>query len=235
MIPSVDDTITDSFEDKFVGLSAIKLVRWAVEEFGDDLVVSTSFGIQSAVTLKLVTMIKPDIKVIWVDTGYLPDETHQYAKELTGRLDLNLHVFKSAMSPAAMESQYGKLWESDSVGDLDLYDQIRKVEPMRRALNELNGRGWISGLRSSQTEYRKRLPPIKRSGKRFRLYPILEWLSKDIFWFMDDYGLPQHPLFEQGYTTVGDAHSSRPLEMQDTSDRDTRFRGKKQECGIHTF
>ena len=233
--PSLADPITESFEDKFIGLSAINLLRWSAEEFGDELAVSTSFGIQSAVTLKLATLIKPDIKVVWVDTGYLPDETHAYAETLTKLLSLNLHIYRSPLSPTQMESKHGRLWESDRVEDLDLYNQIRKVEPMQRALEELNVRGWISGLRASQTEFRKRLPPLKRTGARFRVYPILEWTNRDVYYFTNESDLPQHPLFSQGYTTVGDAHSSRPLSITDESDRDTRFRGIKQECGLHTF
>jgi phosphoadenosine phosphosulfate reductase len=234
MTPSLADPITASFEDKFIGLSAINLLRWSSDEFADDLVVSTSFGIQSAVTLTLATMVKPDIKVVWVDTGYLPDETHAYARTLTNLLNLNLHVYRSPMSPAQMESTYGRLWESDEVKDLNLYDNIRKVEPMQRALGELKARGWVSGLRASQTEYRKRLPPLKRTGSRFRIYPILEWTNQDVYYFMEENDLPQHPLFSQGYTTVGDAHSSRPMSHEDSTDRDTRFRGKKQECGLHS-
>lgn len=145
----------------------------------------------------------PEIPVIWVDTGYLHEETHRYAEQLTSQLDLNL------------------------------YDQIRKVEPMQRALDELNTRGWISGLRSSQTEYRQKLPPIMRSGSRYRIYPILEWTNRDTYQFMQRHGLPQHPLFEQGYVTVGDKHSSRPFRVDDADERDTRFRGLKQECGLH--
>ena len=177
---SATESISGSFEDKFVGLSAENLLRWATSEFGDSLAVSTSFGIQSAVTLRLATQINPGIKVIWVDTGYLPDETYAYATTLTKQLRLNLHVFESAISPAEMESQYGRLWESDHVEDLNLYDKIRKVEPMQRALDELGVRGWVSGLRASQTEFRKRLTPVKRTGSRFRIYPILEWTNRDV-------------------------------------------------------
>ena len=229
------ESLTESFEGKFVGLSPENLLRWAADEFDDSLAVSTSFGIQSAVTLRLATSIKPDVKVIWVDTGYLPDETYAYAKTLTKLFNLNLHVYKSETSPAEMESEHGRLWESEKVEDLDLYDKIRKVEPMQRALHELDVRGWVSGLRGAQTEFRKRLPLLKRSGHHFRIYPILEWTARDIYYFMQENDLPQHPLFHEGYATVGDAHSSRPLHADDTSDRDTRFRGLKQECGLHTL
>ena len=233
MLSGLEGTITDSIESEFAGLDPRQFVTWASEEFGVTLAVSTSFGIQSSVILKLATSVVPNIKVIWVDTGYLPEETYQYAATLTRLLNLNLHVYQAALSPAAMELRHGRLWESDRVEDLDLYDRIRKVEPMQRALDELNVRGWVSGLRADQTDHRKRLPPIKRVQNRYRIYPILEWSNRDIYDFMRKHDLPQHPLFEEGYTTVGDAHSSRPLSADDQSDRDTRFRGMKQECGLH--
>ncbi|MEM6471018.1 MAG: phosphoadenylyl-sulfate reductase [Planctomycetota bacterium] len=232
---TITDSITESFEDKFVGLSAEKLLDWAIDEFGDSLAVSTSFGIQSAVTLHLATSLKPDLKVIWVDTGYLPAETHAYAEELTRRLNLNLHVYRSPINPPEFESRFGRLWESVDVEDLNLYDQIRKVEPMQRALEELNVRGWVSGLRASQTDFRKRLPPLKRTGSRYRVYPILDWSNRDTYYYMEQHQLPQHPLFAKGYATVGDIHSSRPLTENDEDERDTRFRGLKQECGLHLF
>jgi len=231
----LDGSVTESFEAKFIGLSAENLLRWATDEFGDSLAVSTSFGIQSSVTLHLAKAIKPDIKVIWIDTGYFPEETYAYATTLAKRLNLNLHVYKASLSPSEMESKYGRLWESDNVNDSNLYDQIRKVEPMQKALDDLNVRGWVSGLRSAQTDFRKRLPPLKRSGSRYRIYPILDWNSRGIYHYMQDNDLPHHPLFAQGYVTVGDAHSSRPLSATDDNERDTRFGGKKQECGLHTF
>lgn len=230
---TLTNPLTESFEDRFIGLSADRLMQWAVDEFDDALAVSTSFGIQSSVTLHLATSINPAIKVIWVDTGYLPPETYAYARTLTEHLGLNLHVYRSVMNPNDMEAKHGRLWESENIDDLHLYDQIRKVEPMNRALDELRVRGWVSGLRAAQTDYRKRLPPLKRTGNRYRIYPILEWSNRDTFYYMQENDLPQHPLFAQGYATVGDAHSSRPLGADDASERDTRFRGLKQECGLH--
>lgn len=229
----LDGSLTGSIESQFSGLSSAQLLRLADEKFGDGLAMSTSFGIQSAVTLHLATRIIPDIKVIWVDTGYLPDETYAYATTLAKLLDLNLHMYESPLSPGQMEQQHGRLWESESVESLNRYDQIRKVEPMERALDELDIQGWISGLRSQQTEFRKNLPAVKRSGNRYRLYPILDWTNRDVYHYMEEHGLPQHPLFYKGYATVGDAHSSRPMSADDGSERDTRFRGKKQECGLH--
>lgn len=226
-------TVTDSMSEQFAPMSAEELVRWSVEEFDHGLVASTSFGIQSAVTLHLLHKIAPDTPVVWVDTGYLHDETYEYARTLTRMFDLNLQVYESPIRPRDMEVRFGRLWESDDVEQLNLYDKIRKVEPMQRALRELNATGWISGLRSDQTEYRMSLPRIKRDQSRYRIYPILGWSSRDVYYYTREHNLPEHPLFAKGYTTVGDAHSSRPTSAADRHERDTRFHGIKQECGLH--
>lgn len=218
---------------RFDTFSARELILWADRKFGDGLVMSTSFGIQSAVTLHMTTRIRPDIPVIWVDTGYLPQATLDYASQLTKRLNLNLHIARSPISPAEMERRFGRLWESDRVEDLNQYDHIRKVEPMQRAIQELRATARISGLRADQTAYRSELPRAKKAGSIFMVHPILNWTNEDISRYMQEFHLPSHPLGEQGYTTVGDAHSSRPFTAADTSERETRFRGLKQECGLH--
>jgi phosphoadenosine phosphosulfate reductase len=89
------------------------------------------------------------------------------------------------------------------------------------------------GARGDQTDYRKTLPVVGRQGQRFKILPILRWSAKDVHDYLKAHDLPYHPLFEQGYATVGDWHSSRPLSANDEHERDTRFGGLKQECGLH--
>ena len=211
---------------------ASSLVEWSAETFGSGLVMSTSFGIQAAVMLHLVTRVVPNIPVIWVDTGYLPVQTYQFAERLTQRLELNLKVYQSSMSPARMEALYGKLWEQD-VDALNRYDQVRKVEPMQRALRELKATAWLAGLRKDQTEHRQGLTRIEQQDGLYKIYPILEWNARDIYRYLTSHDLPYHPYFDKGYVSVGDWHSSRPLAASDDDGRDTRFRGLKQECGLH--
>lgn len=211
---------------------ASSLVEWAAETFGKGLVMSTSFGIQSAVMLHLVTRIVPNIPVIWVDTGYLPAETYKFAETLTKRLELNLKVYQSTISPARMEALYGKLWEQD-VEAFDRYDQIRKVEPMQRALRELQATAWLAGLRRSQTDHRQSLNRVDQQDDLYKIYPILDWNARDIYQYLTAFDLPYHPFFDLGYVSVGDWHSSRPQTADDSNGRDTRFRGLKQECGLH--
>ncbi|MGF1535615.1 MAG: phosphoadenosine phosphosulfate reductase [Elainellaceae cyanobacterium] len=212
---------------------AERIVRWAIEAFGDGLIMSTSFGIQSAVMLHLVTQVKPNIPVVWVDTGYLPAKTYLFAESLTTRLDLNLHVYQSELSPARMEALYGKLWAQTDLESLNQYDRIRKVEPMQRALRELNAQAWLAGLRAEQTQHRRSLEVVNRQSGVYKVLPILSWTSKEIYYYLKDNDLPYHPLFDEGYMSVGDWHSSRPITASDDDARDTRFHGVKQECGLH--
>jgi phosphoadenosine phosphosulfate reductase len=223
----------EALNQKFRKATAGQLVEWGARTFGAGLVMSTSFGIQSAVMLHLVTQVMPDIPVIWVDTGYLPPETYRFAEKLTRRLQLNLQVYQSPLSPARMEALYGRLWDQQDVNALNRYDHIRKVEPMQRALQELGATAWLAGLRAGQTDHRKTLDRIGFQEGRYKLLPILHWHSKDVYEYLVAHDLPYHPLFDQGYVTVGDWHSSRPLMAGDEDERDTRFQGLKQECGLH--
>lgn len=220
-------------KEEFDLARAGQLFEWARKRFGDGLVMSTSFGIQSAVTLHLAKQVCPNIPVIWVDTGYLPKETYEYAATLIDLLDINLRVARSPISPYEMETRFGRLWESGDVNDLNRYHKMRKVEPMRQALKVLKATGWVSGLRSEQTKFRSGLSHVRKVSGRHRIYPILHWTNHDIKNYMDEHKLPQHPLVGQGYTTVGDAHSSRPAAAAVTDERETRFGGLKQECGLH--
>jgi phosphoadenosine phosphosulfate reductase len=213
--------------------SAETIVTWADQTFDRGLVMSTSFGIQAAVMLHLVTRIIPQIPVIWVDTGYLPVETYQFAEALTKRLQLNLKVYQSPLSPARMEALYGKLWQQKDLAALNRYDQIRKVEPMQRALKELEAIAWLTGLRRDQTRHRQTLKPVELQGNQYKVLPILDWNAKTIYDYLTAHDLPYHPFFDQGYVSVGDWHSSRPLMAGDQDERDTRFHGMKQECGLH--
>ncbi len=218
---------------QLAGASPRRVVEWAAETFGDGLVLSTSFGIQSALMLHLATSVVPDVPVLWVDTGYLPPETYRFAEELTARLGLNLRVVQAELSPARMEALHGRLWETGDVEDLSRYDRLRKVEPMQRALRELGATAWLAGLRADQTDHRRGLDAVTRQWGRTKIAPILGLSSRDVHRYLTDHDLPYHPLFESGYATVGDWHSSRPVTAEDDHERDTRFQGLKQECGLH--
>ncbi len=224
----------DETRVKLQALGSEERLKWAYEKFGSHFLATTSFGIQSAVLLHMLSVLGIDssIPVIWVDTGYMPSETYCYAEELINKLGINIKVAQSEMSPARMEALYGKLWETDSIDDLENYHLIRKVQPLENALDELKVRCWASGVRGTQTDHRRSMTVLDPIRGRFSLRPLLEWTQKDIFYYMQHNNLPQHPLFEKGYSTVGDWHSSSPDGIK-MKGRSTRFGGLKEECGIH--
>jgi phosphoadenosine phosphosulfate reductase len=222
-----------SLNTRLQDAEAVEVIEWAAQTFGKGLVMSTSFGIQAAVMLHLVTQVIPDVPVIWVDTGYLPPATYRFAEQLITDLNLNIQVYQSPLSPARMEAIHGRLWQQNDETALNRYDQMRKVEPMQRALQELGATAWLAGLRAEQTDHRKSLSTIDQQNGIYKVLPILYWSNQDVQSYLERYQLPYHPLKEKGYATVGDWHSSRPMTDQDDHERQTRFQGVKQECGLH--
>ena len=206
-------------------------IAWAFGEFKDTLVLSSSFGAQSAVMLHLASKAVPSIPVILVDTGYLFPETYRFADELTARLNLNLKVYRPSLSPGWIEARHGKLWEKGLEG-LKAYNQIAKVEPMKRAMEELGARAWLAGLRRTQASTREQLPVVTVQHGRVKVHPIIEWTDRDVHRYLQANDLPYHPLWEQGYVSIGDTHTTRPLTGELTAEQ-TRFFGLKRECGIH--
>ena len=220
---------------KLHDMSPQEILLWGYESFDKQFAITTSFGIQSSVLLNMVSQspLHKKVKIFWIDTGYLPAETYHYAEQLINYLSLDIEVLQSELSPARMESIYGKLWETNKASDLDKYHEIRKIKPLEQALEKNNIHCWASGVRSNQTENRNRMQFLDVIRKRLSIRPLLNWTNKDIFYYMKENKLPDHPLFLQGYSTVGDWHSSA-ADGADKTGRATRFGGIKQECGIHT-
>ena len=154
-------------------LSAQERVAWALAHLSGEFVLSSSFGIQAALMLHLVSQQKSDIPVILTDTGYLFPETYQFIDQLTARLRLNLKVYRAELSAAWQEARYGKLWEQGVEG-IERYNQLNKVEPMARALQELNAQTWFSGLRREQSGSRGNLPVLAIQRGRFKFLPVID-------------------------------------------------------------
>ena len=212
-------------------LSAQERVAWAMDSLAAPHALSTSFGTQSAVSLHLLTQAKPDIPVILVDTGYLFPETYRYADQLVDQLGLNLKVYRPQIGIAWMEARFGKLWESGADG-LREYNRLRKVEPMQRALNELGVRSWFAGLRRDQARTREGIEFLELRDGRWKLHPIADWNDIDVGAYMLQHDLPEHPLAEKGYVSVGDVHTTQPLRPgMDVAQ--TRFFGLRREYGQH--
>lgn len=206
-------------------------VAWALENLSGGHALSSSFGAQAAVSLHMATREAPGLPVILIDTGYLFPETYRFVDELSQRLSLNLKVFRPQIGIAWMEARFGRLWEQGLEG-IERYNRLRKVEPMQRALDELGVRCWIAGLRRSQSRSRSNLDFLELRDGRWKLHPIADWTDRDVYLYLQQHDLPYHPLWHEGYVSIGDVHTTRPLDAGMSED-ETRFFGLKRECGLH--
>ena len=213
--------------------SARERVECAARFLPEVQILTSSFGAQAAVSLHLVSQIVPGIPVVLIDTGYLFPETYRFIDELTARLKLDLRVYSAAASPAWLETRHGKLWEQGAAG-IERYNQIHKVEPMQRALAELRVGTWFAGLRRDQSPSRAAIEPVHRIGRSlYKVHPIFDWTDRDVYDYLKRHGLPYHPLWERGYVSIGDWHTTRSLSEAGDETEATRFFGLKRECGLH--
>jgi phosphoadenosine phosphosulfate reductase len=212
-------------------LDAQERVAWMLDTLPGEHVLSSSFGAQAAAMLHLVTRRRRDIPVVLIDTGYLFAETYRFADTLTGRLGLNLKVYRPQIGIAWMEARLGRLWEQGLDG-IERYNRMRKVEPMQRALDELGARTWFAGLRRVQSASRERIDFVELQNGRWKVHPIADWSDRDVGRYLARHDLPYHPLWDAGYTSIGDVHTTRAWQAGMSSD-DTRFFGLKRECGLH--
>ena len=163
------------YNQELADMKPQEMLNWGYEKFDNQFAITTSFGIQSAVLLNMVSKLclQKKIKIFWIDTGYLPPETYHYAEKLIEDLSLEIEVLQSELSPARMEAKYGKLWETKKESDLDKYHELRKIKPLDNGLEKNNIYCWASGVRSSQTEKRNKMKLLDVIRQRLSLRPLL--------------------------------------------------------------
>jgi phosphoadenosine phosphosulfate reductase len=224
--------ISQSFETA----SAEDVVRWAVRTFGDGLVMTSSFGADSAALLHLATRHMPRIRVIFIDTGFLFPETHAYVEELRRLLDLNIWHYRTRNDPFVYLESAG---EDDfrRRRDVERCCAANKNEPMERAMRDLAPSAWLRGIRRSQSESRRNRQFVEWSTRYscYAVSPLLNWTDADIEDYLRRNGLPRHPLAGLGYRSIGCSPltCTRPVEG-DEDPRAGRWAGTgKTECGLH--
>ena len=216
-----------------------QIVDWAAGEFGDGqggLVMSSSFGAESALLIHMATRVKPDIKVIVVDTGYLFPETFQFLETLRHRFDLNIWTYRTRQDPIRYLLDAGETDPTDR-RNVEACCAVNKNEPFDRAMRELKPRAWLRGIRRNQADTRAERKPVEWS-KRFNCYavsPLLSWSRKDIHQYMKQHDLPYHPLFDQGYASIGcnPLSCTRPIQIGEDASAGRLAGTGKLEFGLH--
>jgi phosphoadenosine phosphosulfate reductase len=220
----------DQLNSRFAGADPAVIIEWAAERFMPRLAATSSFQTQSVALLHLIGQARPDLPVIFLDTGYHFPETLAYRDQLVEMFGLTLRVVRSTLSRAEVTRQHGDaLYRRDP----ELCCYINKVEPMQRALQDLDA--WITGIRRDQTANRADALPVEAlPDGRVKINPLVGWTRRELWAYIDRFNLPAHPLFSQGYLSVGCAPCTAPVtEGQD--ERSGRWAGTgKTECGLHT-
>jgi phosphoadenosine phosphosulfate reductase len=193
--------------------------------------VTCSFQTECMALVDLVIAQKPDIPVLFLETGYHFAETYAYRDQMTERLHLNLVNLASRQTVAEQESQFGILNQTAP----DRCCGMRKVEPLFRGLDDYGV--WFTALRREQSPTRANLQTVDNfrlpTGKQLlKVSPLADWTNADVWSYLKRRGLPVLPLYEQGYTSIGCAPCTTPPADPDNP-RSGRWAGRKLECGIH--
>ena len=130
-----------------------------------------------------------------------------------------------------LEARHGRLWEQ-GIDGIERYNALRKGEPMQRALGELGIGTWFAGLRRPQARSRKSIRPLEFRNGRWKVHPIFDWTDRQVFQYLRQHELPYHPMWHEGYVSIGDWHTTRSLAEAGDVEA-TRFFGLKRECGLH--
>jgi phosphoadenosine phosphosulfate reductase len=207
------------------------LIRELAQHESATACITCSFQAEDVLLVKLVLALRPNIPVLFLDTGYHFAETYTYRDQIAQAWQLNLINLKPVQSTAEQEAKHGILHQTAP----DHCCALRKVEPLFAAV--ANYKLWLTGLRREQARSRTTLEEAADfalpGGQLVRkLSPFADWTTRDIWYACADYDIPLLPLYEQGYTSIGcEPCTSLPTDPNDL--RSGRWAGRKVECGIH--
>lgn len=196
-----------------------------------DVCLTCSFQAEDVLLLKLALDLRPEIPVLFLDTGYHFAETYAYRDQIAQAWHLNLVNLLPAKTTAEQEAEFGILYQSSP----DRCCGMRKVEPLFKAVAEY--KVWITGLRREQAKSRATLeesaPFTLPGGKQvLKLSPLADWTTKDVWYACQHFAIPLLPLYERGYSSIG-CEPCTSLPLDPNNPRSGRWAGNKVECGIH--
>jgi phosphoadenosine phosphosulfate reductase len=234
------------FDDLEIGEIALELddkepqevIAWALDTFGDRIAVVTALQAEGMVVLDMAYQLKPDIRVITVDTGRLPQETYEFLDRVREHYpDARFEVlFPDYREVEAMVRRHGVNLFYKSVPLRLLCCHTRKVRPLLRALQNLDA--WFTGLRREQWASRANIKKVELDhdhGGIVKVNPLADWTKEEVWDYIRENGVPYHPLYDKGYTSIGCAPCTRPIQLGE-DDRAGRWWWEvnaPKECGIH--
>jgi phosphoadenosine phosphosulfate reductase len=207
-----------------------QVLAWAFETFGDRVAISSAFGVEGMVVIDIASHLRRDFRLFTIDTEFLFPETYALMDQIEEKYGITIEKVCPALSPEEQERTQGReLWRRDP----DLCCNLRKVEPLRRKLHELDA--WITSIRRDQTSARAGAGKIEWDEKfgLVKINPIADWTSKQVWRYVYDHGVPYNPLHNQNYPSIGCTHCTRAVQPGEDA-RAGRWAGlAKTECGLH--
>lgn len=217
--------------------TAEEVLAWGIQSFGDRLAISTSFQREGMVILDMAVRLQPGVRVFTLDTGRLPQQSFDLMAEVYRRYGIRVEaVFPDPHEVEAMVGRHGPNLFYDSVAKRRLCCEIRKVRPLSRKLRTLDA--WVTGIRRGQNESRAAVRKVEideAHGGIFKLNPLADWSAEEVEAYTRAHDLPQHPLYAQGYASIGCDPCTRAVQPGE-SPRAGRWwweTGAAKECGIH--
>jgi phosphoadenosine phosphosulfate reductase len=241
----VDEIERDFLDDFEAGNLGVELddrepeevLEYAMERWGDRLAVCTSFQAEGMVILDMAWRIDPRVRVFTVDTGRLPPETYEIIETVRERYGIEVEVhFPDAARVRDMTTRFGPNLFFRAVPARLLCCQVRKVEPIRDALEPLDA--WVTGLRREQWASRANIRKLEIDhdhGGLAKLSPLADWTIEEVHEYLAEHEVPEHPLYAQGFTSIGCAPCTRPTAPGEDP-RAGRWWWEvnaPKECGIH--
>jgi phosphoadenosine phosphosulfate reductase len=206
-------------------MSAQEILRFCLDTFPAKVSLACSFQKEESALLDMLFELEPKARVFAIDTHYLFPETYELWREVERRYDTKVEVFQGP-SPEELAATHGeRLWETKP----DLYLAIAKVEPLTRALMDLDC--WITGIRRDQSPTRANAAKLAWDAKHelWKANPIVDWSDDECWAYIRTRGLPYNSLHDRGYSSIGDTHSTTP-----GAGREGRWAGTdRTECGLH--
>jgi len=232
--PSFAHAMTDeelkSLSDRFESAPPEAVLRWAVEEFGPDVALATGFGAEGCVLVAMLSAINPGTRIFYLDTDLLFPETYALRDQLEARYGVRFERRASRLSLSAQSAEHGeRLWERQP----DVCCYLRKVLPLKEMLGGL--RAWATAIRRDQSQARANIGIVERDAKfgLVKINPLATWAARDVWSYIAKYDVPYNPLHNHGYSSIGCAPCTTPVQIGEDP-RAGRWRGtEKTECGLH--
>src|SRR5215469_9895336 len=207
-----------------------EILEWAFDKFGVDVTLATGFGAEGVALIDMAVEVNPQVDIFFLDTGFLFPQTYELRDRIQDRYGIRIRSVSTALTPERQQELHGpRLWERDP----DLCCRLRKLEPLRKALDGFDA--WMTAIRRDQSPARAVARVVEWDSRwnLVKINPLVRWSRADVWRYIVRNGLAYNPLHDSGYPSIGCTHCTEPISRGE-HERAGRWKGSnKTECGLH--